>query len=396
MNVLILGDGPEEESWAAFLADAPSHRLAAACPGFKNRPGLPGGPDLDAALAIAGVEAVVVGGDWTLRSEGLRRAAGSGLPVIPLHPPGENADPYYQIALSRDETGAVVVPDLPARRHPGLLALRAAIDKGELGAFRVLRYELPAGRPEHGLVLDVFSRAVDAVRACLGEIETISAVGDPPGERPTFGLVVQLRATGGHRAEIRIAPGDDPTARLVLEGSGGSLRWDHDRDLSGPSMLVRCTPRDGEITTEISPWNPRAAVMRALETALATRSEADPGLMDGTRAMELAEAAGRSLRRGRTIDLFYEEMSEEGNFKSVMTGLGCGLLVAALLLLPVALAGPVFGFRWTIYLAWLVPPLLVLFLLVQLLRLGLSRPDRNRETREPATDAVTAIRGDDP
>jgi myo-inositol 2-dehydrogenase/D-chiro-inositol 1-dehydrogenase len=377
MNALILGDGPEEERWAAFLADAPGHRLVAACPGFKSRPDLPGGPDLDAALATAGVEMVVAGGDFPLRSEGLRRAAGAGLPVIVLHPPGENADPYYQVALSHEETGAVVVPDLPARRHPGVAAIRAAIDKNELGEFRTLRYELPAGRSAGDLVLDVFSRAVDVVRACLGEIETLTAVGDPPGERPTLGLVVQLRAVGGRRAEVRIGRADEDQAVLVLDGAGGSLRLEHEASWLGPARLVRRTPREGETAAEIAPWDPHAASLAALEEALAGHADSHPDLLDGTRAMELAEAAQRSLRKGRTIDLFYEEMSELGNFKSVMTGLGCGLLLVVLLVVPVALAGPVFGFRWTIYLAWLIPPLLVLFLLVQLLRFGLSRPSRS-------------------
>lgn len=393
MNVLILGDGPEEERWAAFLAHAPDHRLVAACPGFKGRPEVPALSDLDAALATPGVEAVIVGGDDTLRAEGLRRAAGSGLPMIALHPPGPNADPYYQIALSRDETGAIVVPDLPARLHPGIEAIRAALDKNELGEFRSLRYELPAGRPARGLVLETYGRAVDVIRACLGEAETLSAVGDPPGDNPSLELVVSMRTTGGRRAEVRIRAATEPDrACLVLDGAAGSLRFEHDPGWLGSTRLVRRTPPDGETTTDIAPWNPHAIILRTLQEAVARREPPEPGLLDGTRAMELAEAAQRSLRKGRTIDLVYEEMSEEGNFKSVMTGLGCGLLLAILLVLPVALAGPVFGARWTLYLAWLVPPLLVLFLLVQLLRLGLPR--RGRPPGSAATDPVTAVRGD--
>ena len=118
MNILILGDGPEELAWARALVDDPSHRMAAACPGFKSHPELPGGLDLDAALALNGLDAVIVGGDVNLRAEGLRRAASMGLRSLVLHPPGPNADPYYQVAMSRQETGAIVVPDLPARLHP--------------------------------------------------------------------------------------------------------------------------------------------------------------------------------------------------------------------------------------------------------------------------------------
>lgn len=377
MNVLILGDGLGEWRWANALADRAGYRLAAACPGFKDRPELPGGPDLDAALAMAGIDAVIVGEDATLRSEGLRRAAGAGLPVVALHPPGENADPYYQVALSRHETGAIVVPDLPARLHPGVEAIRAAVQKGTLGAFRGLRYELPCDPDADEPTLAPFARAVDAIRACLGEIEAVTAVGDPLGGRPTESLVVQLRAADSRRAEVRVeGAGRESPARLVLEAAEGSLRLEHEPDWLGPARLVRRAPAGEESITEIAPWDPHGAILEVLERSRADAPEAHPDLLDGTRAMELAEAAVRSLRRGRTIDLHYEEVSELANFKGVMAGLGCGLLLAVLVIVPVALAGPAMGAPWTLWLARALPPILVGFILLQLLRYGLNRPAR--------------------
>ena len=50
--------------------------------------------------------------------------------------------------------------------------------------------------------------------------------------------------------------------------------------------------------------------------------------------MELSEAVVRSLRRGRTIDLHYEAISEEASFKSIMTSTGCVLLLGVLLSSP--------------------------------------------------------------
>ena len=100
--------------------------------------------DLDDALALADVEAVVVGGGLELRGESLRRVAAAGLPAICLHPPGDDSEAYYQVALSHAETGAVVIPDLPARLHPGLESLKLAIDDSELGGFRGLRVEWSA------------------------------------------------------------------------------------------------------------------------------------------------------------------------------------------------------------------------------------------------------------
>jgi myo-inositol 2-dehydrogenase/D-chiro-inositol 1-dehydrogenase len=87
--------------------------------------------------------------------------------------------------------------------------------------------------------------------------------------------------------------------------------------------------------------------------------------------MEVAEAAFRSLRKGRTVDLHYEEVSEAGTFKAVMTSLGCLVLVATLLALPLALAGPALGLDWTLVFAYAIPPVLVGFLLLQLFRFAL-------------------------
>ena len=129
MNVLILGNGDEEHAWAVWLLGRSEHRLDAAFPGFAD-PALAGVPaprDLDDALARAGVEVVIVGGPIDSRGEALRRAAAEGLAIICLHPPGDDSEAYYQVVLSREETGAVIVPDLPLRLHPGVDLLRQAL-----------------------------------------------------------------------------------------------------------------------------------------------------------------------------------------------------------------------------------------------------------------------------
>ncbi|MEO6809309.1 MAG: hypothetical protein ABI353_09390, partial [Isosphaeraceae bacterium] len=186
-------------------------------------------------------------------------------------------------------------------------------------------------------------------------------------------LVVQLRGSNGRSAEVRLETGPPEPTRLVVVGSQGSLTLEYDPAFLGQSRLIRRLAGEAEVVTEIAPWNPKDAILHALTEAVAGR-DFHPNLLDGTRAMEVTEAVGRGLRRGRTIDLDYEEMSEAGNFKSVMTATGCALLVGILLILPIALIGPVFGVRWTIYLAYIIPPVLALFVLLQLLRLGMKPP----------------------
>ncbi|WZO98923.1 hypothetical protein EP7_000514 [Isosphaeraceae bacterium EP7] len=386
MNVLILGDGPEERAWALAVAGLdPQHRVWAAYPGFAEFPELAGHADLDEALATAGIDAVVVGGPPALRSEGLRRSAAAGLPTVCLHPPGDgiDVDAYYQVALSRLETGAIVLPYLPARLHPAFHVIEAAV-KANPGAS--IRLELVVNPDAGSLVEAVFPSAVDLLRALLGEVEALSANGDPLGVRPTSRLLVPLRGPGGRAAELRIETGHARSARLAVGLPQGSLVWEFDPGFRQPSRLFRRDHDGGETVETYDDWDPHAAMLDALTSAVAG-AEPSPGLIDGTRTLELASAVVRSLKRGRTIDLHYEEISEEGSFKSVMTSMGCLVLMGSLFSLPIALAGPAIGMPWLIYLAYLIPPALVVFLLMQCLKLVLRKP-----APEPDSDAEGARR----
>jgi myo-inositol 2-dehydrogenase/D-chiro-inositol 1-dehydrogenase len=388
MNVLILGDGPEERAWASWFAARPEHHVQAIYPSSTDEDlrEVAAVDNLDEALVLAGLELVVVGGPLALRGEALRRVAAEGLAIICIHPPGEDSEAYYQVSLSRAETGAVVVPYLPLRLHPGVTRLRQVLASGELCGFRGVRHECPAGPEDGELARGAFPRMVDVVRAVLGEIEALTASGDPPGEHPDVELLVQLRAGEGRRAEVRTWPGGEEPARLTITGAAGSLALEYDRQLAAPARLIRRTGAgsSGEQISELEAWDPHAAILEILHTAMAAGGAASgsttpapsPTLDDGTRAMELSEAVVRSLRRGRTIDLHYESISEESTFKSIMTSTGCMILLASLLILPLALSGPALGLPWTIYFAYLIPPVLVVFAVTQILRYGISKPGK--------------------
>jgi predicted dehydrogenase len=377
MNFLILGDGAEELAWARAIDAYTGHRLVAAFPGFEGYHDVPRPSDFEDALATAGVDAVVVGGGLEERGEALRRVAAVGLPAICLHPPGDDAEAYYQVALSRDETGAIVIPDIPTRLHPAMEVLKRAIHGRELGVFRGLRIEWSAEPGEGDLARHVFPRLVDAVRVLIGEIEAVTATGDPPGTRPTEGLIVHLRGPDARRAEVRIENGPRALARLVVAGTEGSLTLEYEPSFEGTARLVHRTTNSHEGVTAFEPWEPHAAILATLVEAVERRErEVHPNLIDATRAMELSEATVRSLRRGRTIELHYEEISEAGTFKGVMTSVGCVILLTILGVLPAALIGPALGVPWTIYLAYAIPPVLIVFILLQFLRFAVRSPRR--------------------
>ena len=384
MNVLILGSGDEELAWARWLLGGSEHRLEAAFPGFGD-PALAGiavPRDLEDALARSGIDVVIVGGPVDFRGEALRRAAAEGFAIISLHPPGHDSEAYYQVALSREETGAVIVPDLPLRLHPGMIALRQALSTSELGTFRALRWDAPSGQGGLDLARREFPRVVDVVRALLGEIEALTATGDPPGEHPDVELVVHLRAAGSRRAELRLWSGPAEPARLTLLASNGSLTLELDPARDRSDRFIRHVPsRDPQIT-QLPPWEAHQAIFSVLAASMGRRGVAElpsPSLHDGTRATELGEAVVRSLKRGRTVELHYESISEEATFKSVMTSTGCLIILGSLLLLPLAMVGPPLGLTWTLFIPYVIPPVLVLFVLMQTLRLAVRRPNPSQD-----------------
>jgi myo-inositol 2-dehydrogenase/D-chiro-inositol 1-dehydrogenase len=380
MNFLILGDGAEELAWARAIARDPSQRLLAAYPGFAEFPELKRPADFDDALALAELEAVVVGGAIESRGESLRRVAAVGLPAICLHPPGDDSEAYYQVALSREETGAVVIPDLPGRLHPAMELLRKEIEQPELGGFRGLTVKASAEPGAGDLARHVFPRLVDPVRALIGEIEAVTATGDPLGPRPTESLIVQLRGPAARRAEVRIERGPAEPGQIVLSAAAGSLTLEHPPTWDDSSRLIHRSAAGDPSVSPFEDWGPHAAILSVLTEAAGDRDRlVHPNLLDGIRAMELSEATVRSLVRGRTVDLHYEEISETATFKAVMTSIGCVVVLAILVVLPAALIGPPLGFPGTLYIAYAIPPILVLYMVFQLFRFALR--DRRRERR---------------
>ncbi len=189
---------------------------------------------------------------------------------------------------------------------------------------------------------------------------------------------------------MRIRSGRDEANTLALSGSSGSLTLEFFAMLDGPAVLVRQAGSEPPVRQTLEPWDPHQAIFASMLAATGRGGAVNPpgpSLHDATRAMELAEATARSLRKGRTVDLHYERISEEASFKSVMTSTGCMLFIGSLLVLPLALAGPPLGFAWTIYIAYLIPVLLVLFVILQTLRFAVRKAEQEEPRQE--LDTIT-------
>lgn len=402
MNILVLGDGEREQAWARWVREKSSHRVIGTFPGFAgydpDSVEVPPSPDLDAALAVAGVDLAIVGGNPEFLMEALRRVAAIGLPAISLHPPGPDSEAYYQVSLSREETGTVIIPDLPLRLHPAVSRIKSVLRQGTLGNLLGIQFDIPVDTAlDQDLAREVFPTLVDVVRSIAGEVEAVWAIGQPKGLSPRTSLTVYLDQAGGVRSEFDIHGPDSDVRSLTVRCEQGTLVFQYDSGLRQPARLrLPSTAVAGEVI-EYGDWDPHeeifAVLLRSIESrSVPSRSLPSPSLDDGIRAMEVTEGVVRSLRRERKIDLHYQSIDEDANFKSVMTSTGCLVLLGILFLLPLSLAGRSLGLPWLIYISYLIPIMLGGFVLLQVLRFAIRKPAAGQARRrfpamEEAEDA---------
>lgn len=379
MNILILGQTEFSKDFASILKADPRHRVVMTCPPL---PGFPGTSDLETALATADVDAALIGGAADDRGEWLRRCSSLGWICLCDHPPGLNTDPYYQVSLSRHEFNSLVLPNLPLRFHPGIQEMLKSISPGgEAWPVRLVVLETGRAGVNQSLVLEPFAQMVDMIRLLIGDVENIAAMGFPAGTSPTERLTVQLRGSGERRAEVTVKTGVAEDY-LKLTVSARHKEWTLECNPAGPAggrLSVVAFGGEGAnsgsemiVSQELPDWSPAAALVEVWTGAALREAEPVPGLMEGIRAMEVAEGAMRSLRRGRAIDLYYEEISEANNFKTIMTSVGCLMVFGVIFGLPLILAGPAIGLPFTLYLGYLIPLAFGGFALLQFLKFAIK------------------------
>ncbi len=128
-------------------------------------------------------------------------------------------------------------------------------------------------------------------------------------------------------------------------------------------------------------WSPPAAALEQLAAALDESpggAAPQPDWVDASRTIELAETIERSLLKSRTIDLYYEDYTEESTFKGLMTSIGCGLLILGLFVMGFVAIGDHLGLPFTRAWPYVMAVGLGIFLLLQFLMLVFQRDDPRR------------------
>jgi predicted dehydrogenase len=380
MRFALLGEHPDGLDMVGALVDSGRHSLSACTAALSEadlrRLGEPRIiPDVEEILADPAIEAVIVAGSPTVRPAQLRRALQSERHVLCVHPADEKPDGAYEAAMLQRDTGYVLFPLLPEGRHPAIARLAEFIETtgedsakrqskmGPVGTFRLLQFERATTgqilENVHSAGLEPSLPAWDVLRRLGGELAEVSSFAD--GEELAAGLPVLLagRFERGGLFQVTLLPGQPSVWwRLIVTGTSGQAELAFPQGWNGPAIL-QWRDETGTHEQYWERWDAWPALVEAFEAAL-RKEPSGPAWQDEVRALELDDAARRSVERRRVNLMDYQQASEEVGFKGTMTLVGCATLWIVLLLLIVS--------RWAPWVGWLILPLLVVFIGMQVLR----------------------------
>lgn len=388
MKLALLGGDPQALALAKAAAQGADHQLVWACVPDRARCELTGvsfREDWESLLTGSVADAVIVSpgepgeDDW--RADQLRALVQARIPLLAVHPVHPSLLVYYEIESMRGDPPSVLVPYLPWREHPAVRQLveqSSAEQAPALGAIEQVIFERFLPTRTADTVARQFAVDVDLAAQFTGDLTQLGAMA--PGvtaaqQDPQYAnLGVQAFGNSGVMLRWSVGPVDDrPGARITVLGSDGKATITAPDDQPW-TLEYKLRDADASPPPKAFPdWNAPQLGLRWLQDAI----DGKPTPVDWTaalRAVELAEAIPRSLKRRRTVDVKREDPSEANAFKGNMIAFGCSLMM---LMLPLFVFGIFLGNsgyprlgRWLLYFGF---GLLAVFLLVQSLGLFASR-----------------------
>jgi hypothetical protein len=340
-NVLSLlravsADSQHELTAAVEIPSESMGELLAAAPGIRIQ------ESWEELLVDTAADATLVAGDSDSVQAGAKQLAVDDRTLALVPQASQSSAFVYELTLTHDDNKVPLVPVPHLSVHPLVVKLHELIQQGELGQLMLQRVErtVPAGprtdgSSAAGLTRDEVDGAllgdVPLLRFLGGNYNRITAVNSGSEETRITQATVTLGGNDLAQATWTARPGA-PAWSLEISGSHGSATLTLEDDLAGTLVV---SPSASSAPPEVKPEsslsddgsglgaNQLAALQQSLE-------DSTTHWVEMTRAFETVEATHTSLRRRRTIDLFFETTSERSIFKSQMTAVGCGLIMLTL------------------------------------------------------------------
>lgn len=336
--------------------------------------------ELEEVLANPNIDAVVIASSLSVRPRQLIRALQSECHVVCVHPADASPDVAYEAALIQADTGRVLLALMPLSFHPGVKFLRSMASDHPAPTLLELEYwsteevllEWTPANHKPGFV------GWDALRLIGGEIGELFAQSTALELAPGKPIVVTGRFTSGLLFHASYLPDQaEARLRLSLVNTHGRASLEFAQGWPGPARLTWIDETGQERTDTWASENPWFSVLERFENSVLdaqvkkpavgqpaqeclTKTPPSLGWEDELRALELDDAARRSIERGRSSTLDLQETTEEATFKGTMTLVGCSLIWLAVIALILSF--------WIPWLAWGILPIFGAFLLMQALR----------------------------
>lgn len=339
--------------------------------------------DLEEILADPSIDAIIVAGPLADRPALLRRALQSERHVLCVHPADKTPEIAYEAGMIRQDVRRALVPLLPESLHPAILRLAEYIERGAapstsaIGSFRLLEIERAATGEALTNLDHVGTKPSfpgwDVIRRLGGEVAEVSAFAALDELEPGAVVLLAGRFERGGLFQTTLLPNQpDERWRLTVVGERGRVELLLPQGWDGPAQLG-WREADGAYREEYwDRWDAWPTLLERFEAAVA-EGEKSLDWQEETRALELDDAARRSVQKRRASLLEYPEASEEVGFKGTMTLVGCAMLWLVILLLIVS--------RWSPMVGWLIVPLLAVFLGLQFLRYAvLAKEEKEKGT----------------
>ncbi len=285
------------------------------------------------------VDAVLVGtGNATndQRAEQLKRLTAAAVPLLAVQPVLDSVLPYYEIDMTRRETGALVQHYNPLANLPAVAQLAELVhgEHAQLGEIHQLVCERRLADASRAAVLAVFVRDIELVASVAGPIQRVSAIGPASPAASFASLQVQMTSTTipSLRWSVGTTMPPNAVAQFTLLGDHGSVALRELRaDANANSQWqIETVFGDNQNVRPMEVKDPATIAIERLAAAVAAEGERRTALSTwaaATRAMEVIDAVELSLQKGRTIEVFQQQLTERLAFRGTMAAFGCGLLL---------------------------------------------------------------------
>ncbi|HAY80068.1 MAG TPA: hypothetical protein DCY79_09725 [Planctomycetaceae bacterium] len=302
---------------------------------FDLAPGASFDTDWEPVIHEPVADAIIVARQtpWEDRNDVLRKLFQCDLPLLIVHPACE-AIVAFELEMIREDRQGLVLPFVPGQ-HSAAYRTATQLVSGQqtaLGELKQVVVERTMATTSRPVVLDQVAHDVSLMRPFLKTVRRVSAMAPNADATTLADLTVNMTGESGLLGRWNVShAGQHETAQLKLVGAAATAVLNISADPDQWSLTVEGQSQ----ATETDDPVPDASAMLQAFAQLVEKPTADTAWMAASRDIEVADTVEHSLRRGKTLELHQEQLSEENTFKGMMAAGGCFLLLITLAILVV-------------------------------------------------------------